>query len=74
MNAERLERWLIQYCRREQVASVTTRTALQYRPLRDKTALQSALAALEDHGRARLLADGRKRSVMVNPALLEGQP
>jgi putative DNA primase/helicase len=74
MNAERLERWLIQYCRREQRSSVPTKTALQYGPLRDKAALQSALATLEDHGRARLVADGRKRLIAVNSALLEVRP
>jgi putative DNA primase/helicase len=74
LRAERLERWLIQYCRREQVSTVPTKTAMQYGPLRDKAALQSALEALEDHGRARPLADGRKRLIMLNPALLEVQP
>ena len=74
MNAQRLDRWLIPYCVRMGVDKVSTKTAMQFGPLRDKTTLQSALDHLDERHRARSRADGKKRWIEVNPALLEVTP
>jgi putative DNA primase/helicase len=71
MNAERLDRWLIQYCRREACCAVSTQTIMQYSPLRDKASMLAAVSQLEDRNRARLHADGKKKMIAVNPALLQ---
>jgi len=71
-NPARLESWLLDYCRRENTDSVPTREVLRGGPggLRDKSALTEAITELEELGRARLVQDGRKRLVQINPALL----
>jgi hypothetical protein len=43
---------------------------LQYGPLRDKAALLAAQGHLEDYGRMRVVIDGRKKLIAINPALL----
>ena len=70
-DAVRLDRWLTGYCRREGCLSVSTRTIRQYGPLRDKDATTAAITELSGLGRVRLLRDGRKRQVAINPALLK---
>jgi putative DNA primase/helicase len=74
MNAQRLDRWLIPYCVRLGVDKVSTKTAMQYGPLRDKVTLQSALEHLDERHRARSLVDGKRLWIEVNPALLEATP
>jgi len=39
--------------------------------VRDSNALRAALALLEERGRARAEQEGRRRFVVVNPALLD---
>lgn len=73
INVERLEYWLIEYCRREGCGLVSTQTALQYSPLRDKALLMAAVKELEERNRARLHIDGKKKSIVINPALLEAR-
>ncbi len=68
--ANRLDGWLLNWCRREGVTSVSTRDAAQRGPLRDKGAVDTAVAVLEELGRARIFKDGKKRLIQVNPALL----
>lgn len=72
LQAERLERWLIRHCEREGKNCVSSSTALQYGPLRDKATLQAAVAHLEELGRVRIVNSGKKRTILVNPALLKG--
>ncbi|RJG01270.1 YfjI family protein [Noviherbaspirillum sedimenti] len=74
MNAERLERWMIQHCRREGCGEVSTQTAMQYSPLRDKSSLMASVSQLEERNRARLHTDGKKKMIVINPALLEVRP
>lgn len=73
-NPVRLELWLLDYCRRENTNSVPTREVLRGGPagLRDKAAFTEAISELEELGRARLVQDGRKKRVQINPALLKG--
>lgn len=72
--AAKLDTWAIEYCRRERVQSVSTRTIQQFGPscLRDKLALEKAARELEELDRVRIVQDGKKKSIAVNPALLTG--
>ncbi len=71
-NAARLDKWLIDYCRRERTHIVTTRTVQQFGPhgLRQRAAIEEAIRELEESGRARLKLEGRRREIRVNPALV----
>jgi putative DNA primase/helicase len=73
VNPARLESWLLDYCRREKTDSVPTREIQRCGPggLRDTAAFKEAVAELAELGRARLVQDGKKRLVQINPALLE---
>ena len=71
-NPMRLESWMLEYCRRENTDRVPTREVQRFGPggLRDKIAFKDAVAELAELGRARLVQDGKKRLVQINPALL----
>ena len=74
-NAARLDSWLLDYCRREKTNIVPRREVQRnVTPghLRQKTALDFALAELEEAGRVQLVQDGRRKEIHINPALLEG--
>ena len=73
-NPARLESWLLDYCRREKTDGVPTREVQRCGPggLRDKTAFKEAVTELAELGRVRLVQDGKKRMVQINPALLAG--
>jgi len=70
--AIRLDAWL----RNEAIANdtdrVPTKRIYQYGPkcARDSRDLRAALAILAERGRARMEEDGRRRAVVINPALL----
>lgn len=71
----RLDSWLLDYCQREKTNLVPRREVQRnVTPghLRQKTALDSALAELEEAGRVRLIQEGRRKEIHINPALLEG--
>lgn len=70
-DAGRLDSWLIEYCQRERVETVTRRYLRQYGPVRDGARLDGALVELAELDRLRLRKDGRRINVAVNPALLE---
>lgn len=72
MNAARLDTWLIDRCRRDGVAALPTKAALQYGPVRKADALDAAINELSDLGRVRLLREGRRKLIEVNPALAGG--
>lgn len=73
-NPTRLESWLLDYCRREKTDSVPTREVQRCGPggLRDKPAFNEAVTELAELGRVRVVQDGKKRMVQINPALLAG--
>lgn len=71
-NAARLDAWLIEYCKRERTHIIPRREAQRSGPVRDKDALKQALQELDDLGRARLVVDGRRKDILINPALLAG--
>jgi putative DNA primase/helicase len=70
--AVRLDAWLIEYCRRERTRLVPIKKLQQFGPsgLREKAALEPALRELEELGRARLVQEGRRRTIKVNPELV----
>lgn len=71
-NAARLDTWLIEHCRRERTHRVPTQKVQQFGPcgLREKAAFTTAMRELKEAGRARLVAEGKRRFIRVNPALL----
>lgn len=72
-DAARLDSWLVNHCRRERTDLVTTRTIQQFGPhgIRAKTAIDEAVKELEGLDRIRLVKDGKRRAIQVNPRLLE---
>jgi putative DNA primase/helicase len=73
-NPVRLDTWLIGYCRSERTNLVSTRIVQQYGPgrLREKADMEAAVRELEELGRARLVKEGTRKIIKVNPALLLG--
>jgi hypothetical protein len=74
-NAARLEAWMLDYCKREQTDQVQTRV-IQQRispvSLRDGAVFAKAVSELAVLGRARLVKDGKKRTVQIRPEVLAG--
>jgi putative DNA primase/helicase len=73
-NPTRLESWMLDYCRRENTDKVPTREVQRGGPggLRDKKTCLDAVKGLAELGRARLVQDGKKKLIQINPALLAG--
>ena len=73
-NPARLESWMLDYCRREHTDKVPTREVQRHGPggLRDKAIIADAIKELAELGRARLVQDGKKKLIQINPALLAG--
>jgi len=71
-NPMRLENWIVDYCRKCQSQTVSTREIQRTGPggLRDKETIKQAVAELVDLGRVRVIHQGRKRLIEVNPAIL----
>ncbi|MCG8016298.1 MAG: DUF3987 domain-containing protein [Candidatus Thiodiazotropha sp. 'RUGA'] len=69
----RLDGWLIDYCRREKTLIVPRREIqrnITPHHLRQKLTLDIALNDLVDSGRVRLVQDGQKKEIHLNPAIL----
>lgn len=73
--AIRLDAWLRDEAQANGTDRVPTKRIYQYGPnsVRDSRELRAALAILAERGRARLQEDGRRRVVVINPALLGDQ-
>ena len=74
-DAVMLDRWLLDYCRRVGSGIVRRREVQQnVTPvhLRQKGPLDAALSELIEAGRVRLVHEGRRKEIHVNPALLNG--
>lgn len=67
-----LESWLLNHCRGTGQPKVPRREIQQFGPyrLRKKEVLSSALGVLQNHGRVRLITEGRQFNVEVHPLLL----
>ena len=72
VNAARLDAWLTEYCRRERTHLVGKNHTRQHGPLRDGGALEAGIRELADLDRVRLVKDGKRLTIQVNPALLAG--
>jgi len=70
-DAVRLNSWLVEYCRRERTYFVPTREAQRLGPVRDKSKLTIAIQELEELDRVRVTHEGRRKTIKVNPALIE---
>jgi putative DNA primase/helicase len=73
-DAVRLNGWLVEYCRRERTHFVPTREAQRLGPVRDKSKLTIAIQELEELDRVRVTHEGRRKTIKVNPALIEVTP
>ena len=73
-NAANLDRWLLDRCAMEGVDGFPTRMLLRSGPnaTRKREDFNRAVGILAEHGRVRLVEVGKRRSVTVNPALLDG--
>ena len=71
-NPARLELWMLDYCQRESTDKVPTRAIQQFGlgGLRERNVIADAIKELSDIGRARLVLEGRRKLVQINPALL----
>lgn len=69
-DAARLDSWLIEYCQRERAHMVGKNHVRQHGPLRDGARLDAAIRELAELDRLRLVKDGKRRTIQVNPALL----
>lgn len=71
-NSARLEKWLVDYCKREKTDKVPTREVLNKGPgvLRENAILTAAVQKLSELGRARLAMDGKKRLIQIRSELL----
>jgi putative DNA primase/helicase len=70
-DAVRLDAWLIAHCRRERTLTVGKNYALQHGPLQVSSALNDAIRKLVDLDRLRLVKDGRRLLIDLNPGILE---
>ena len=68
--AARLDRWLIDHCRRERTHLVSTREAQRLGPIREREKLAAALRELEELDRVRVVQERRRKTFKVNPALV----
>ncbi|MEB4589513.1 YfjI family protein [Candidatus Thiothrix sp. Deng01] len=73
-NALKLDGWLTRYCKDRHTDGIGKREARQLAPnrLRSIQELDRALDTLVEHNRVRIIAEGRKERIEVNPQLLAG--
>lgn len=69
-DAARLDGWLIDHCRREKTHFVSKRYVRQHGPLRCGDSLDAAIRELSDLDRMKVLKEGKRITIQVNPALL----
>lgn len=70
LDAARLDRWLIDHCRRERTETVNKRYLHQHGPVRDGARLDRAIMDLAELDRLRLRKEGGRTDVDVNPELI----
>lgn len=71
VDATRIEQWLTDRCRDTGELVTARRTLQQFGPVRDKSRFQVALTELEELNRIRVITEGKKKLVELNPAILE---
>jgi len=70
MDVARLDKWLIDYCRREYVEWIGRRYVQQHGNIRDGARLKAALNELVLLNRIQVLYDGKQIAIWINPALI----
>lgn len=70
VEAARLDDWLIEYCQQERTHLVGKNHVRQHGPLRDGARLDAAIRELAELDRVRLVKDGKRLAIQVNPALV----
>lgn len=71
-DATRVSHWLLQYAQAQRVVEVATRDLQRMGPIRQKERLDVALGELQARHHVRVLKDGKRRLVVINPTLLRG--
>jgi putative DNA primase/helicase len=69
-DAGRLDSWLIEHCQKQRTSFVGKNHVRQHGPIRDGTRLDAAIRELSDLERLRLVKDGKRQTVQLNPALV----
>lgn len=69
-DAARLDRWLIEYCKRERKNFVARRYAQRHGVIRDGARLDAAIRELESLDRIQFRKDEKQLSIWINPALM----
>lgn len=69
-DAARLDTWLIEHCQRERTHIVGKNHVRQRGPLRDGARLDAAIRELAELDRLKLLKDGQRLNIQLNPALI----
>ena len=72
-DAWRVEQWLIQYCQKKGVATISKRDLQRGSPVREGKRLEEALRFLKEHDRCRLIREKQSLLVELNPSLLDQQ-
>jgi putative DNA primase/helicase len=70
-DAASLERWLLDYCSREKTSCISRRVAQKSSTLRTGERLTAAINELADLDRARLIKEGKRLSIWLNPEILK---
>ena len=71
-DATRLDRWLLDHAARLGTDRIPTREAQRQGPIRDRERLNDALECLDELNRTRLVREGRRRLIYLNPRIWEG--
>lgn len=69
-DAARLDSWLIEHCKQGRTHFVGKNHVRQHGPMRDGTRLNTAIRELAELDRLRLVKDGKRLTIQVNPALV----
>lgn len=70
--ASKVDDWLRGWCRAARCALIPKKTELQFGPVRKAEALDAAIGELVELGRVRLMLDGRKQFIEINPLIVGG--
>lgn len=73
-DAARLDTWLIEYCQKGRTHFVGKNHVRQHGPIRDGARLDAAIRELADLDRLRLVKEGKRRTIHLNPALVRVPP
>jgi putative DNA primase/helicase len=71
-DAARLREWLVGHCRKHHTLSTPTRIAQRFGPVRVLERLQEALAALTELQCLRVVQEGQRKIIHINPQLMKG--